>query len=1317
MRLETTDRAEILPASPAGPAGRWREAGAATARRMRLLPAGTLRPKTYRRRRVELQQFIAAVTAKPETENSAWIVGNARLISAAEQEAFQFASGMHELPASAGNAGLAEPAVRGLARGYLIESGDVLHETTLAAFLEGVQTVQPLEMGEIWGLKPALQMEIVERLFLAPPADWRNLVASLRQIAEANWPELFEAASSVHRLLARDPAGAYLDMDFESRDRYRRVVADLAKSSRQSELEVAQAAIELSRGADRTPGSRAALRRTHVGYYLVDRGRALLERTVGYRPPIRTWPARFALRHPTFFYLGGITAVTLLILFGVLLALGSFHLAAVVILLLLLPATQAATDFINNLAAALLEPRVLTKLDFSAGIPDSCATMVAVPTLLLNESQVRQLVSDLEIRFLANRAPNLYFALLTDLPDSDEPRDHDHDALVLECRERIESLNRRYGKDGRTPFYLFHRHRSYNPSEGRWMGWERKRGKLLDLNQLLRGGFDAFPIKVGDESILSAIRYVIALDSDTRLPRECAAKLIGAIAHPLNLAVIDPATRAVIAGYGILQPRIGIGVQSAARSRLASLYSGQTGFDIYSRAVSDVYQDLFGEGVFTGKGIYDVDAMRESLERRFPENALLSHDLIEGAYARTALVSDIELIDDYPSHFSAYSRRKHRWVRGDWQIMRWLHPRVPGFRGRVLENSISLISQWKILDNLRRSLLEPSLLWLFLGSWLFLPGSAAWWTALTLAILFMPVGSGLLFAMWRVPRSWRLVGAWARKTARWFLEGFATTFCTLVFLLHQSLISLDAIFRSVARVWVTRRKLLEWETAAEAEAENRPKATVDIYLEWTPWIAIVIALAVAWARPSSLIAAAPILVVWVGSRAFSDWLNRPPRVADRRSSTADLELLRESAGRIWRFFHDWSSPSTNWLIPDHVREDGVPELRLSPTNLGMLLNSRIAAVHLGLSSIEEFVFATNQTLRRVLSMPKYRGHLYNWHDIGSLQPLPPACISTVDSGNLAACLWTLKQAAAAFRAGPDAVAQAFLPAGPSKPEITPALASGLQSIADTCDALVNAMDFGFLYNRRKKVLAIGYDVDAGRCEASHYDLLASEARIAGFVAIAKGDIPQESWFHLGRAHTLHAGERVLLSWTGTMFEYLMPALWMRTYPDTIMGQSMRAAVRIQREYARSKGVPWGISESAFRGDGPGGYAYAPFGIAALSVRNNAPPSVVISPYSSFLAACVEPAQAIANLRRIEGLGFAGRYGFYESIDYRQGEADVIRIWMAHHQGMSLLAILDLLCDGVFRRYFHAEPQVQATELLLDERVPAASLAEIQPEAF
>jgi cyclic beta-1,2-glucan synthetase len=1386
----------------AGEAGREnlktiRRAGRQTAAVLAAPRPGRASARAIRRRAHGLRAQLKDVMARAYTSATVrtWLTDNARLIASAESEARDFLWNAHDYPALLIE-GVERPRVSVLAVAYLDELGAAgFSEESLGAFVRGVQDEHDLELGELWGVRGALMLELLDRTIVAAAAEDDDqvpcLIDSMRRIGDANWMQLFTSSNVVDQVLAADPIGAYAAMDDRSRDAYRHVVSYLARHSSVSEREVAEAAVCLADDVSEDPalnGGTGGRRRMHVGYYLVDRGLPVLKALVGFRPPLLHRVAEAIARRPTTSYLGGVAVVTLAIVGAIL---GGLELPApawVAFFLLLLPAMQAAMEFVIALVPAVTRPRALPKLDFSKGIRSDCETMVAVPVLLLNEQHVHELVMDLEIRYLANRDPRLSFALLSDSVDAVDEAGAAHEPLVPLAVSLIEGLNTRYGAHGRTPFYLFHRHRVYNASEQRWMGWERKRGKLLDLNRLLRGGFDSFPVKVGNLDVLRHIRYVITLDSDTQLPRDAAHRLVGAIAHPLNRAVIDPATQQVVEGYGILQPRIGISTQSASRSWLARLLSGHTGLDIYTRAISDPYQDLFGEGSFTGKGIYDVDAFHAVLEHRFPENSLLSHDLIEGIVARAGLVSDIELIDDYPTHFSAYSRRKHRWMRGDWQILRWLLPRVPDGRGRIVENHFSVISRWKILDNLRRSLLEPATLLLLAAGWFALRGSAALWTALSVGMLLLPIYVWLAVAMTRAP--WGRAGfvQWAKDTAQNFARQHLMVVLTLTFLLHDALLALDAIARSLSRVFVTRRRLLEWETAAESHHGGGPRRPADLYLAWSPAFVLAIAATLAAVRPSSLSAAAPVLALWMCARPLAAWLSRAPRAGTDAVSAEDEVWLRTHAWKMWRYFREFSTARRNWLIPDHVREDGIAAERLSPTNLGFLLNARVAAVHLGHLTVHEFARETRLTLDGMGRLPLVRGHVPNWTDIETCGALEPVFVSTVDSGNLAASLWTLKQAAANFNRelppaerlwsgirdlahllggtddpGAQALAErvlrvdaewaatlpqleelarhvaADLANAPSIgdtasdvawwaaelvdriAEARVSLASGLtastradlDAIVDQVDQYVGDMDFAFLYNLRKKTLSVGYDATLGALEISTYDLLASEARIAAFVAIAKGDVPQDSWFALGRTHVVSRGRRVLASWTGTMFEYLMPAIWMRHYPRTLMQNSMKAVVRLQQAFTRQRGLPWGVSESGCVTADTGEYGYAAFGLPDVALNQRHGRKLVISPYSSFLAMLVDPNGSLSNLRRMETLGWSGAYGLYEAVDVSDGEPRPVRTWMAHHLGMSLLATCNVLCDNVLQQHFHAEPQVLATELVLHERVPTLAISDIE----
>jgi hypothetical protein len=1101
----------------------------------------------------------------------------------------------------------------------------------------------------------------------------------------------------------------------------------------------------------------------------------------------------------------------------------------------------------NSSISALLHAEALPKLDFAKGLPDEAATLVVVPTLLLSENQVRELFEELEARYLANQDPNLHFGLLTDMPDSAaKPSPEDRHPLVMLAVSHVERLNAKYGQQKGGAFLLLHRYRTFNARQGVWMGWERKRGKLLDLNKLILRDFDPFPVKAGPVQVLDNIRYVITLDSDTQLPRNTAARMVGTLAHPLNMGIIDPQLRIVTHGYGILQPRVGVSVDSASRSRLAAIYSGETGFDIYTRAVSDVYQDLFGEGIFTGKGIYEVSILQQVLGHRFPKNALLSHDLIEGAYGRAGLVTDIEVIDDYPSRYAVRSRRKHRWVRGDWQIAQWLFNRVPNEAGEMVQNPISTISRWKIFDNLRRSLVEPVTFLLLVCGWFFLPGGAAYWTVAVLLLLLVPSLVQFGFNMGRALLKLSSGTAQDGISTLWSSLGFA--FISLTFLPHQMLLSLDAIVRSTVRRLVSGKRLLEWETAAQAEA-GRSRSSLDLYLQLSPLVAGLIAGGLFLQHRNRhdllhvLAPAAPVLIVWAIASLLVRWLDSPPHRVEGPLSSSDTIFLRQQGLLIWRYFLEFGDATNHWLIPDNVEEEGTHQVRkLSPTNLGMLLNARQAAYEFGFLTLPEFAEASMGTLHTYDRLEKVRGHIYNWYDIETLKAVPPMTISTVDSGNLAASLYTLHTGTldllsrpvlseASFAgleqmlattegrpehhhqgnpAGsgvtemrgwvkrlfeqtiPDADAhtewiesesarrhaalksfvQNFTPwllpqfaellelpklvipnsEDDDVPSLTNAagyahslelrmekasaaldgsspersliaslremlvqarnnlerLRTELEEIAAKAYDFADMMEYGFLFVESRQLLSIGCDGTTGEIHSACYDLLSSEARIASFLAVAKGDIPQRSWFRLDRSHVLVQGRAALLSWTGTMFEYMMPSLWMQTFPDTLISRSIESAVKIQRDYVRSMkrgNIPWGISESGFAAkDAQGRYGYQAWGIPELALKYGAEDGPVISPYSTFLALPILRRDAIANLRKMASLGWIGAYGFYEAADYiGSRKPQLVQSWMAHHQGMSLLALLNLLENNIVQRWFHANPRVRAAELLLHEK--------------
>ena len=1462
--VETADRAEAAPATP-GSDKALAEAARQWARALVWLPA-TKQSDAFSQRLTALKRrlhplyreldFDAGAEALPE--DLQWMHDNVRLVRVTESEAQNSAASLHRVPHVRTPEQNVVPRVLAIAEDLLRALDHRYSDHAFSIYLEAFQTAVPLNMNELSLLPPALKLVTLEefaargRKVLEKPKHPQrisDLMGTMRELSEAPWKELLEPLIVLERVLAADPAKAYARMDFQSRELYRHTIAHYAERSDCSELEIAKLALELAQESTRHPvqDPRLAWRKSHVGYYLIAEGARQLRASAGVRMKFGESFQEFLRRHPDEFYLGGIEILTLVIIIAIMTpvfnAFNTFWGRILTIVLLILPSSQSAVEMMNYLTTALLRPRILPKLDFCEGIPEDCVTMVAVPTLLLSEKQVRRLVEDLEIRYLGNNDPNLHYALLSDMPDSAETPNEENQLVEL-CAELIRELNEKYAAEKAGTFSLFHRHRIFNPREGVWMGWERKRGKLLDFNRLIHGKYDSFPVKVGDLDLLSRVRFVLTLDSDTELPRGTAHRLVGAMAHPLNQAIVDPHENIVVAGYGILQPRVGISVQSASLSRLANIYSGQTGFDIYTRATSDVYQDLKGEGIFTGKGIYEVETLSRVLEHRFPRNALLSHDLIEGAYARAGLVSDVEVIDDYPSHYSAYNRRKHRWVRGDWQIVSWLFSRVPDETGGRVPNPISFLSRWKIFDNLRRSLVEPGIFLLFVLGWTALPGRPLYWTLVTIAILFVPPWFQFAFSVVRSLMALRLrpIGDAAAGLAR----AMVSVFLTLTFLAHQTLISADAVLRTFYRRMVSRQRLLEWETAAQAEVESGKRTFVDVLLNWTPVVALTVGVIVYFSHHNGLYDALPILFLWAISKPVSLWLNRPPRPLHKAVTAQDQRFLRHVALYTWRYYVTFANAEHNWLIPDTVQEEP-PRVaaQISPTNLGFLLNARQVAVEFGYLTVPDFVQQTTRTLDTVARLPKDHGHLYNWYNTRTLEAMHPRFVSTVDSGNLAASLLTLKggcqdllhkpllspallegyanhlcalaesgvipkkiarrwerpveadwlerllspvelpetgnkrkldEGADWFRAQtiglsesiraaisgympwllPDfaplredagnsplvsceQVTVARLPEcieqlrvklevsvtlGMDNAELRKALllrlpearlnalrlVEQLRSIAMQCERMLRDMDFGFLLDRRRKLLSIGYDAEGRKVHAACYDLLASEARIAAFVAVAKDDIPQESWFQMSRSHVLVEGRPVLISWTGTMFEYLMPGLWLRAYPETMLTKSKEAAVFAQQMYADDKRIPWGISECAFaKVEDNGAYGYRAFGVPQLALQQEED-RLVVAPYATMLALPIDPRESIRNLRWMIRKGWFGAYGYYESADFtrdvrpsRRKPFALVRSWMVHHQGMGLLAIANVLENDIVQQWFRRDARVQATELLLQER--------------
>jgi cyclic beta-1,2-glucan synthetase len=1276
-----------------------------------------------------------------------------------------------------------------------------------------------------------------------------NSIGSLRFIGAMDWKQYVESLSVVEQTLREDPSGTHASQDFATRDRYRHVIEDVARRSAYSEMAVAREAIALAQATVAQRGTYD--RRAHVGYYLIDRGRRKLERAVGYRPALKSRLSRASPHLRLSLYVGSILVLTLLSIAVVLSLLGPDRGWVDVgdwrIWLLALPlavaASALAVPLVNLLVTLTLPPRALPRMDFSRGIPENHRSMVIVPTLLTKLQDVDDLLEAMEIRYLGNRDPNLFFALLTDFRDAPEQTLPDDAALLDHARAAVEALNASYREDRPCIFYLFHRPRVWNPFERVWMGYERKRGKLEQFNTRLRGGAqNAFSEIVGDLSILASIQYVITLDTDTQLPRDAARTLVGNLAHPLNRPVYDAGKGRIVEGYAILQPRASISLISAGQSRFTRLFAGESGLDPYTREVSDVYQDVFGEGSFVGKGIYDVDAFRQAVDGRFPENLILSHDLLESGYARSALVTDVDLIEEHPASIAIESSRRHRWIRGDWQLAGWLLPRVPGPHGlngveaTRQANPLSALSRWKLFDNLRRSLVAPALLVLLAGGWLLGPGPGWLWTLLVVTVVCLPTLLSSVIELVRKPeeRDWLVHLSQTRKSAG---RPIALALLALVFLPYDARIGLGAILRSGVRMLFTRRGLLLWQLPAYAR-RNACRTLAEFFREmWiAPLIALALGVALAMAsQPAAWLYAAPFLLLWLVSPVAGWWISQPLIAPAPGLSVDQQAFLRASARRTWRYFTDFVGPDDNWLPPDNFQEYPASAIasRTSPTNMGMSLLADLAAYDFGYITAGECLQRIGNTLGSMEKLERYHGHLYNWYDTRTLQPLHPRYVSSVDSGNLAGCLLTLQAGLAEMKHQPVLAANALqglqdtlqVLAEQLHASSTPELAKRIRVLQDTLRALtldgppltltaaasaldeihraggdlvtwlpadididgelvywtrafdqqtralrdelaflvpaswqgsaiptrmelagadtartgaltqlgiidglihrcreLAVMDFEFLYDAACGLLAIGYDVSERRRDPSCYDLLASEARLASFLLIAQGQVPQKHWFSLGRLLTSHGGDVSLISWSGSMFEYLMPKLIMPSYANTLLEQTCKAAVSRQIVYGRQRAVPWGISESGYNAtDMHQVYQYRAFGVPGLGFKRGLGDDLVIAPYASALALTVMPREACRNLQTLAEQGFLGAYGFYEAIDYtptrvpRGKPHAIVRSFMAHHQGMSLLGFAHVLLEQPMQRRFMSDPLARATELLLQERVPKKG-ATLHPHA-
>ncbi len=1309
-----------------------------------------------------------------------------------------------------------------------------------------------------------------------------NAFTSIRELVQLDWREVFEEISPLEAVLRRDPAGVYPRMDSATRDRYRRKIEKIARRSGRTEESIALRVVELAAGASGTTAGKATdgQDRTHVGSYLVGAYVGEFNRYVGVTEApaerIRNWFSR----HHAVVYLSGLGFVSVLLI-GMVDQLGLFNLALPIrvlfALIAVIPVSQLAVEIVNYVVMRAFPPRALAKMDFEGdGIPEEFRTLVVVPMMLTDVPTIVDQVSRLEVRYLANREENLLFSLFSDYTDADDSQTSDDVSLLNAATAALDALNERYG--GKR-FLLFHRKRVWSESERKYIGWERKRGKLEELNRLIDGTRADHAdrlVRVGETEWVQGVRFVITLDSDTQLPCGTARRMIETLAHPLNQPRFDAEGRIAAGSYGIVQPRVSPSLPSSSGSRFSRLFSYPVGVDPYTRAVSDAHHDLTGEGSYHGKGIYDVRAFSRVLSGRFPDETVLSHDLIEGAHVRVALASDIELLDEFPQEYPTFAARQHRWIRGDWQIAGWTMPFVVHAGEGLVRNPLSIFSRWKILDNLRRSLVPGANLSLLVLAWFAGPPALVIATLVVAAqLLFGTIGPTFTMATTRHGLKSLSLSRVGHDLLRSLVEASLIP--------YQSLLAGDAVIRVWYRRFVSRRNLLEWSARRSGWLRPRtPRSRLILSTTVIGLLSLAAAGAIVVRSPDRFAGSAPWLVLWALS-PVTVWLLSPRRSGKGRRpqvSVADQHYLRGIARRTWRYWSEFVNEDTSWLPPDNYQVSHQDQLamRTSPTNIGLWMLSVPAARRFGYVTTDQAIDVLAKSMRTIERLERFEGHLLNWYDIGNLQPLEPRFVSTVDSGNLVGALWSLghgleemlnepvidrsaveglcdtaellrgtlgsregvrqdrlddltDEVARARRAPADEIgdtlellrrigptadalvesedrtsqeaaywarqlreqvaawtgvcdrylrwtellgeipeheigalgddAARVVHAGPETAPSIRNLASGdvpcirllleareLPEVASgpvsewidrvaaafgeaqwlageqlsVAEALIQAIrelsesiNMRFLYDPRRKLFTIGFNVAEQRRENAYYDLLASEARLGSFVAIARGDIPMEHWLTMGRPYTAIRRRHVLLSWTGTMFEYLMPQLLMRNYEKSLLDKAAADAVKVQIGYGRKRRVPWGISESAYSDlDGNRTYQYKAFGVPRLGLKRGLEEELVVAPYATMLALHIAPKKAVRNLRRLESMGLLEKYGFYDAIDFtRQVDRDgtrgvLVRTYMSHHAGMGFLSLHNYLHEDAARESFHSDARVRAFEPLLHESIPAIS---------
>ncbi|PEQ88564.1 carbohydrate-binding protein [Bacillus sp. AFS006103] len=1116
-----------------------------------------------------------------------------------------------------------------------------------------------------------------------------NLVQSLHFIERLPWRITFSKISFLEQILLSDPYSDYGRLDLESRDFLRGKVVKVADQLNVSETLVAQTALRLTAYCEVEMDQAESLARgACLPYYLLDpKGISILRKELCKVARPRVLPHLVIRRQPSVAYFLSFfllfTGLMIITVKWVLAGLGVQPLAwLTVIIALILPVSDWALSIIHLIIGKCCLPTPILRYDFSEELPEDAKTMVVIPVIWSSLEEVDDVVNNLLIHYLGNKQPNIHFGILADFCDASAETTTMDDALVAHAVKRLDELKNKYGTE---KFFLFHRSRLFNPVDQTYMGWERKRGKLVEFVELLSGSDKtSYSTIHGQAEILKNIRYVFTTDFDTLLPIGVVSRLAGSIHYPYNRPRLNKEGTRVVEGFGLLQPRIGVSFESTQNSRFAALWSGDPGIDPYSFAISNVYQDLFGHAIFVGKGIFDVEAFRKTLVDRISEHSVLSHDLLEGGFLRAGLTSDIEIVESHPGTFYSNERRVHRWIRGDWQLIRWVGKSCKDRHGERRPVSLGSITRWQIVDNLRRSLRAPIYLLTALISFFVLPGSPWIWVSIVFGTIFLPFLVGLVSALF------------GRRLNRAIWVTFTQCAVQLITLPFTAVLSLDAILRTLYRLVISGKNLLEWVPSAKTDQEDTKKRV--FLFEVSGYIVIFLFALLAFLSGGVVerIFGGTVLLIWLLARPVILFLNQP-QTTEKKTWLHDAKTdLTELASQIWAFYDKYVTEADSWLPPDNVQylPKEIIAHRTSPTNIGLYLACVVAARDLDFIDTPAMLDRIELSIETIQRMEKWNGHLMNWYDTCTATPLYPKYVSTVDSGNFIAYLMAVEQSLIEWSKREEHYQDRF------------------QNSIHNLDQLIEQTNFASLYNSDERLFSLGYHVDSGQKDSILYDLLASEARQTSFVAIALGQIPVSHWFSLGRTMTKAGQYKTLLSWSGTMFEYLMPRLIMRTYKNTIWDSTYRGVVHHQRKYADQYQLPFGISESGYYAfDYQLNYQYRAFGVPGLGLDRGLEQNLVLAPYATIMALPYAGEAGLAALSRFRDLGAKGEFGYFEAVDFTaprlaNGEQyQIVQSYMAHHQGMSMLTLSNLLSDDQMINRFHSDARVCTADLLLQERIP------------